>query len=338
MKLERVHEDFSVIALGLPVPNFKGYSLDPPLRSRFQCVNIGHLSFGIAKQLCESIASNVDKTKLERLLCLSYGINTQHEQNTFGLMRVPIDNLVKAVGIWNTNPHLSEAEVFSLIYPEKTILRRETEQSILDQFFTNFNVQKPTQIAHSRLTQIERQPNNDTANVKIDFNGKNIEFTTKCGSETKQSHLHEFVSTQAFESFLAQLALTHSSTDFCVLGEKGSGKTTIIREFAKRFGYATETISLYNDLNSRDLLQSRRILENGDTVWEDSQLVQGLKEGKLVVLDNLEQAHWSTIEVLSTLIHHRFLQLPNGTRLVSSLAFEILKSKMQCTSEDLNKR
>ncbi|CAG7731785.1 unnamed protein product [Allacma fusca] len=35
-KLVRVHEDFRVIALGLPVPLFKGNPLDPPLRSRFQ--------------------------------------------------------------------------------------------------------------------------------------------------------------------------------------------------------------------------------------------------------------------------------------------------------------
>jgi len=34
--LVRVHEDFLVIAIGLPVPTFPGYPLDPPLRSRFQ--------------------------------------------------------------------------------------------------------------------------------------------------------------------------------------------------------------------------------------------------------------------------------------------------------------
>lgn len=34
--LERVHPDFQIIALGLPVPSFPGFPLDPPLRSRFQ--------------------------------------------------------------------------------------------------------------------------------------------------------------------------------------------------------------------------------------------------------------------------------------------------------------
>jgi hypothetical protein len=36
-----VHEDFRVIATGLPVPAFAGFPLDPPLRSRFQGAFIG---------------------------------------------------------------------------------------------------------------------------------------------------------------------------------------------------------------------------------------------------------------------------------------------------------
>ncbi len=31
-RLERVHDDFRVIALGLPVPRYPGHPLDPPLR------------------------------------------------------------------------------------------------------------------------------------------------------------------------------------------------------------------------------------------------------------------------------------------------------------------
>jgi hypothetical protein len=100
MQFERVSEDFYVIALGLPVPTFKGHSLDPPLRSRFQCLNLGTIPFGVAKELCESIAPNVDKSKLERLLSLAYGINAQHGKDGLGLIRLPIENLIKAVGVW----------------------------------------------------------------------------------------------------------------------------------------------------------------------------------------------------------------------------------------------
>ncbi|TKS67888.1 von Willebrand factor A domain-containing protein 8 [Collichthys lucidus] len=44
-KIVRVSEDFRVIALGLPVPKYKGNPLDPPLRSRFQARDIYYLPF-----------------------------------------------------------------------------------------------------------------------------------------------------------------------------------------------------------------------------------------------------------------------------------------------------
>ena len=40
--LVRVDEFFRVIALGLPVPLFRGAPLDPPLRSRFQARQVSH--------------------------------------------------------------------------------------------------------------------------------------------------------------------------------------------------------------------------------------------------------------------------------------------------------
>lgn len=46
-KIVRVSEDFRVIALGLPVPKYKGNPLDPPLRSRFQARDIYYLPFKV---------------------------------------------------------------------------------------------------------------------------------------------------------------------------------------------------------------------------------------------------------------------------------------------------
>lgn len=109
---ERVDEQFSVIALGLPIPNYKGHPLDPPLRSRFQSINIGYLPFGIAKQLCESLSPNVDRSKLEKLICLAYGINSQHGNDALNLTRVPIDNLVRAIGIWVLFPFFIQLSLY----------------------------------------------------------------------------------------------------------------------------------------------------------------------------------------------------------------------------------
>ena len=44
-QISRVDEKFRVIALGLPVPAYKGNPLDPPLRSRFQARTIFQTPF-----------------------------------------------------------------------------------------------------------------------------------------------------------------------------------------------------------------------------------------------------------------------------------------------------
>lgn len=101
MKLERVSENFHVIALGLPVPEFKGHTLDPPLRSRFQCRQISELPFSSMSSLCEFLAPNVGADKLNTLLALSYGINSQKsDTSSISLPLVAIDNLLKAAQIW----------------------------------------------------------------------------------------------------------------------------------------------------------------------------------------------------------------------------------------------
>lgn len=54
-KIVRVSEDFRVIALGLPVPKFKGNPLDPPLRSRFQARDIYYLPFKVSPRTSEQL-------------------------------------------------------------------------------------------------------------------------------------------------------------------------------------------------------------------------------------------------------------------------------------------
>lgn len=62
-KIIRVSEDFRVIALGLPVPKYKGNPLDPPLRSRFQARDIYYLPFKVSPEIYRlSNAKNVPLT------------------------------------------------------------------------------------------------------------------------------------------------------------------------------------------------------------------------------------------------------------------------------------
>ena len=60
--IARAHQNFRVIALGLPVPPYKGNTLDPPLRSRFQARTIFQTPF---------------QTQLEKLRKKCPGINDE---------------------------------------------------------------------------------------------------------------------------------------------------------------------------------------------------------------------------------------------------------------------
>lgn len=46
--LERVSENFRIIAIGLPVPKYRGAPLDPPFRSRFQARDVTGLSYAVS--------------------------------------------------------------------------------------------------------------------------------------------------------------------------------------------------------------------------------------------------------------------------------------------------
>uniref|UniRef100_A0A7E4ZTR3 von Willebrand factor A domain-containing protein 8 n=1 Tax=Panagrellus redivivus TaxID=6233 RepID=A0A7E4ZTR3_PANRE len=342
MKLERVSENFHVIALGIPVPTFKGHTLDPPLRSRFQCRNLTELPFATMSELCHFFAPQVPRDKLNNLLALVYGLNSQkYEANSsVALPLFPTDMLVKAVRIWNQNPVAPEEKILKLCYPTETILKTDTQKPVLDEFIDKFGCtpEKTTKSPSDKLTQVSLNPAKHSADVEATLSGNPTTFTTPAGPFADgegPATRHDYVSTPAHEALLADLALTHSVSDFALLGARGAGKTTIISELAHRLGYVPETVVLYQDMNSRELVQTRRMLPNGDTIWEDSQLVRAAKQGALCVLDGIEKVHWSTAEMLGSLIHHRYLQLPDGTRLIGALHYDALKTRTELTDEAL---
>lgn len=91
-------------------------------------------------------------------------------------------------------------------------------------------------------------------------------------------------------------------------------------------------------MSSRELLQQRRILPNGDTIWDDSQLIKAARSGNLCILDGLEKVHGSFLEILAPLIHHRFIQLPDGTRLIDADKYELLKKNTHFLDIDFQNR
>lgn len=115
---------------------------------------------------------------------------------------------------------------------------------------------------------------------------------------------------------LTELILSHSIGDLCLIGPKGCGKSLIIDQFASLLNYPIEHFVLYKDLSARELLQQRITNEHGDTLWQNTPLVQAALHGRLLVLDGIHRLNNDTMVSLQRLLQDRELFLPDGRRLL----------------------
>ena len=86
------------------------------------------------------------------------------------------------------------------------------------------------------------------------------------------------------------LELAYSSSLFVlVIGPKGTGKTTLVREFAARKGIKLESINF--SLRTREShLVGSKTLDSGAVGFEQGILVRSMKEGSMLYLDEVNAA------------------------------------------------
>ena len=74
-----------------------------------------------------------------------------------------------------------------------------------------------------------------------------------------------------------------------VIGPKGTGKTTLVREFAKRKDAKLESINF--SLRTREShLVGTKTLENGSVGFDEGILIRSMREGSLLYLDEINSA------------------------------------------------
>ncbi|XP_012262209.2 von Willebrand factor A domain-containing protein 8 [Athalia rosae] len=333
-KLVRVSEDFRVVALGLPSSRYPGHPLDPPLRSRFQARHIPQTSFRDQLENLKAIAPGVDSVILSQLLSCCHALVTEDAVN-LGLPDFPLENLSAVVKILDNFPALTPYDAFYRLYPYKLFLGKEGRDAVED-------ILKTFEILGSKNSEDHFKIQNSTiednfAQVTIGNGHSEFKFSVPsgCGETIGVGTKIDFVDTRYQNNLLAEMMQSHLVTDFCFVGPKGCGKSTTVNKFAELLGYDIEPIVLYQDMTSRDLIQQRTTLPNGDTVWRDSPLVQAALEGKLAVLDGIHRIHPSTLAVVYRLVHDRELQLHDGKRLMRADRYEDIKNEYQKSDEDM---
>lgn len=338
--LVRVHPDFRVIALGLPVPPYPGRTLDPPLRSRFQARNVQPSSPGTQLEALVSIAPKVPISTLERLIGVREAVNAiEAMHDGISGQRMPhFDSLSLShcAKVMESFPQASLPSTVKRVFPvtkqilgSKAASNCDTLNRILKKFGASL-----TEATYTVQSVAKQSQDDLTAVVTFQSSvagGNNREKTVlnvPCGTTTPQSKpMRGFVETDLHAAILGEMIQDHAAgSDLCVLGEKGSGKSDLARLFAHRLGYATELFSLFKDMTARDLLQRRSTDSKGNTSWEDSPLVHAARNGHIAVLDGVHRLGSDSLGVLQRLVQDREIDLADGTKLLAQHKYDEIVS------------
>ncbi|KAI8912686.1 AAA domain-containing protein [Gorgonomyces haynaldii] len=330
-KLVRCSEKFLVIALGLPVPKYEGYPLDPPLRSRFQARLVDSLHF--QSRLAHLIKSypNAPTAVLERLLALGEVLNTTENDDDRPLPDFPA-TLDKIAGILAQFPALKSSALVEFCYPYFLLPTLDESSRVAIQ-----TVMKRFELDQEDLGYVLEsvQDQKDKKILLFRLQNKQVPISIASGP-LATNQIPFFVATPYHASVLTKMIMAHATGDICIVGDKGSGKSILIRAFAGLLGYEMEFIPVYKDMSARILLQRRNTTDKGDTVWEMSGLVDAAIHGRLAILDPVDVLSFGTLSTLQRLVSDREAVLPDGTFLVHPTRYQRLKSQM--SSEELLKK
>jgi MoxR-like ATPase len=298
------------------------------------------------------VAPKVDQRTLERLISVSMVLRTEGPKNAAVEIPEFPSNLDSIARILNQLPHANPRALLDCLYPYILLPVLEDEQrSVIEATYERFDFNGPEIRIGTSNAAFEQ------AHVGYIIAGKNSVFGRDVnqwhskvdivleaipqknkpsapqviisvrGGPHPSSDTEFFVQTEYHSSLLTSMVLSHSVGDLCIIGEKGSGKSAILRALIQLLGYDSEFIPLYKDMSARDLLQRRSTNLSGDTIWENSPLVKAAIEGSIAILDQIEVLSFGTLSSIQQLIQDREISLPDGTLLVKFDKFNKLSQK-----------
>ncbi|CAO3595524.1 unnamed protein product [Absidia cylindrospora] len=339
-KFEKVDSRFLVFALGLPAPNY-------------------------SSQLDHLLALTTNKSAkplLEKLVSISLVLGLQGDKSAAREIDVPefpitMDGIAHIVSLL---PNIHPRFLVDLLYPYPLLPTCDLEQlGVIEAAYRRFGVKSAVVEAHEEARQtfsgytLENVEQNRQPQISIDaynyihkaivtfshISAAPLGLPIFCGPN-ESNHAEFFIETPYHKEIFTSMVIVHASgQDICLLGTyKGVGKSALVRHFARKLGYSIDYIPLYRDMSSRDLLQRRSTTPTGDTVWENSLLVEAAIHGHLAVLDGIEALSYGTLNTLQRLVSERETQLPDGTRLINAHRYEKLMKKNKLSVEDLEKK
>ncbi|KAL0877422.1 hypothetical protein Bca101_027127 [Brassica carinata] len=133
-------------------------------------------------------------------------------------------------------------------------------------------------------------------------------FYISKGDETPEIGGFEFLAPTTCRNVLRVLRAMQLSKPILLEGSPGVGKTSLIMALGKYSGHKVVRINLSEQTDMMDLLGSDLPVESDEDMkfaWSDGILLQALKEGSWVLLDELNLAPQSVLEGLNAILDHR---------------------------------
>eukprot|EP01062_Namystynia_karyoxenos_P006370 TRINITY_DN1222_c0_g1_i1.p1 TRINITY_DN1222_c0_g1~~TRINITY_DN1222_c0_g1_i1.p1 ORF type:complete len:1879 (+),score=516.05 TRINITY_DN1222_c0_g1_i1:79-5637(+) len=310
MGLRRVSPAFRVVALGVPVPPFPGNPLDPPLRSRFQARRIDRMPAGVLLRCLSAPGDSPEAAgRLMELVGAHEAVWTLGEQEG------------RAAG-----GEARELAFERLVYPSEPMVARAAR-------LLRTAPECPVGDAVRRMLPVRHLARDEEAQRLLEEVLPRLRLRPAPrlpGLSSAQSALHA----RGLESL-------RSGCDLLIVGPRGEGKSRLARALVAALqpeGRAWETLTLYRDMTSRDLLQRRETLPDGATVWRDSCVATAARLGRVVVLDGADRLVPGSLAVLSRLLEDRELALCDGTVLASPQRVAALCAARGVSRQELAER
>jgi len=339
-RLERVSENFQIVALGLPVPPYVGHALDPPLRSRFQgrVVDVPIDLMGLDRIRVDNYHMSYDSMEgitkqLEALYYLTRRLTDLHT-----IPRLPYDSLIRLKNVLYQRINSITTKTKT---NDKTVVGGKSHQhtqtidvKTLQRYypfhlFDNATMQRvQSALGHMGIeASIDIHPASTTSSISTS--------TSDAVVMTSNGYVETTEIRQLMSNVIEDWQVGH---DICIIGDSGGGKTAFITRLLSSIQRGSiltsssspntsatttttniiaknndevevESMFLYQDMSARDLIEHRSTDTGGNTTWSPSSVVRAAMEGKVLVLDGIDRLSSDALCILAPLIQDRRLTL-----------------------------
>jgi MoxR-like ATPase len=328
-KIVPVSPQFLVIALGVAVPKYRGFPLDPPLRSRFQCRKIDHPSSESEFELLSAVFPSISHAKRVELVKIAATLRALADK---GLLSNSLcfssESLLRAASLISCFPHMRVRDALTRMLPAFAV-----ENLLLPA--DNGSWSAPNSTSNSWSKAIRDVSADCDSRIPVHYSPTDyasdspgsatifqegfepIKLSLRAAPNAATSHFTEAIVQQTMSPsqriLIARVLQDVSAgSHVAILGPSGCGKSSVLKRVCAVLGMPRPLIMhLYRDMTSRDLLLRRVSLEDGSTAWEPSLLVQAAQAGLCIVLDGVHHLQSDTLSSDGRMLirHDRWMKL-----------------------------